>query len=73
MTGPTLWMLMAHYDSGPLLPAKQVAKDFFDDMNYYNFMNRVNSGVIPLPVVRMTEGQRAVKAFHLTDLATYID
>lgn len=37
------------------------------------FARRVAAGEVPIPVVRMGDGQKAARGFHLNDLAAYID
>jgi hypothetical protein len=37
------------------------------------FARHVAAGEVPIPVVRMGDGQKAARGFHLNDLATYID
>lgn len=65
-------MLMARYEGQPVIPADQVARDFFD-LTPEKFIRKVSAGEISLPLVRMEASQKCRKGVHLQDLAAYID
>lgn len=65
-------MLMAMYSGRPIIPADDVAKDFFG-LTTDKFIRKVSAGVIALPLVRMEASQKCAKGVHLNDLAAYLD
>lgn len=67
----TAFLLMAQYGRA-VVPAAAVARDYFD-LTLDNFMRQVVAGSIRLPVVRMSDSQKAARGVHLADLAAYID
>lgn len=73
ITSDTLWMLLARYRGEPTIPAETVCENHFGHMNYRVFLRKVADGEINLPVIRMTEGQKAPRYIHVSDLARYID
>lgn len=67
-------MLMAKYDSTPMIPVDLVVRDFFSHLSKTNFLRKVSDGAIKLPVVNLEAGsQKSAKAIALTDLASYLD
>ena len=69
----TLFLLMARYEARPLLPIDVVRADFFDGMSRKVFLGKVESGEIGLPLVRLDDGQKAVKGIAIQDLAVFLD
>lgn len=65
-------MLMAMYSGRPIIPADDVAKDFFG-LTTDKFIRKVSAGIIALPLVRMEASQKCAKGVHLNDLAAYLD
>lgn len=68
----TVFLLLAQYGR-TIVPAEDVRRDYFGHMSPEVFARRVAAGEVPIPVVRMGDGQKAARGFHLNDLATYID
>jgi hypothetical protein len=69
----TMWMLMARYKGRPMIPASEVCDDFFQPLTYPNFLEKVNHGIISLPMVRMEESQKAPRYVSLHDLSLFLD
>lgn len=65
-------MLQGRYDHMPIIPVKTVASDFFGH-DTRTFLRKVESGDIPLPVVKMEASQKSAKGIHIEDLAQYVD
>jgi len=65
-------MLVAMYSGKPIIPADDVAKDFFG-LSTDKFIRKVSAGHIALPLVRMEASQKCAKGVHLNDLAEYLD
>lgn len=68
----TTFLLMAMYSGRPIVPAKDVAKDFFG-LTTEKFVRKVSAGDIALPLVRMEASQKCAKGVHINDLAEYLD
>lgn len=68
----TVLMLMAKYDSTPIIPAKLICEDFFN-LSYDKFMRKIRDGDIDLPIVSMEDSQKSAKGAHVSDIADYID
>ncbi|MBL4929373.1 pyocin activator PrtN family protein [Tabrizicola sp. KVB23] len=68
----TAFLLMAQYQGRPVIPIEAVAEDHFR-MTTPKLLERISRGEIKLPVVRMSDSQKAAKGVHLSDLADYID
>ncbi|MDI6025884.1 pyocin activator PrtN family protein [Corticibacterium sp. UT-5YL-CI-8] len=68
----TAFLLMAMYAGRPIIPADDVAKDFFG-LTTDKFIRKVSAGDIALPLVRMEASQKCAKGVHLNDLALYLD
>ncbi len=68
----TTIMMMTMYGARPVIPSEIVAKDWFN-MTTHKFHEKVRSGEIRLPVIRMEESQKGARGVHLLDLAAYID
>lgn len=68
----TVWLLMAQYGGRAVIPIEAVAADHFR-MTTPKLLERISRGEIKLPVVRMSDSQKAAKGVHLSDLADYID
>ena len=70
---PTLWLLASRYDGLPVIPVEVVCRDYFSHMKPEQFIRQLERGDIPLPVVRMTESQKAAKGIALHALADFLD
>jgi Pyocin activator protein PrtN len=72
-TAPTLFLLMAQYNSRTVVPLDQVCRDFFGHHTVEKLLRRALRGDIVLPIVRIETSQKAQRGVHLVDLAAYID
>jgi len=68
----TAFLLIAMYSGRPIIPAEDVARDFFG-LSADKFVRKVSAGVIALPLVRMEASQKCAKGVHIDDLADYLD
>lgn len=68
----TTFLLIAMYSGRPIIPAEDVAKDFFG-LTTEKFVRKVSAGDIALPLVRMEASQKCAKGVHINDLAEYLD
>ncbi len=68
----TAFLLIAMYSGRPIIPAEDVAKDFFG-LSTDKFIRKVSAGSIALPLVRMEASQKCAKGVHIDDLAEYLD
>ena len=69
----TAFLLMAQYSGAAIIPADRVRQDFFSHLTLDQFIRKVSTGQIPLPLVRIEASQKAAKGVHLQDLADYLD
>lgn len=68
----TIFLLMAQYDAKAIIPIDLVARDYFD-MTKDALVRKIGAGEIALPMVRMSESQKAAKGVHIKDLAAYLN
>jgi len=68
----TAFLLIAMYSGRPIIPAEDVARDFFG-LSTDKFIRKVSAGSIALPLVRMEASQKCAKGVHIDDLAEYLD
>jgi len=68
----TAFLLIAMYSGRPIIPAEDVARDFFG-LSADKFVRKVSAGAIALPLVRMEASQKCAKGVHIDDLADYLD
>lgn len=68
----TAFLLIAMYSGRPIIPAEDVARDFFG-LSTDKFIRKVSAGSIALPLVRMEASQKCAKGVHIDDLADYLD
>jgi hypothetical protein len=64
---------MAQYDGKAIIPAESVCADYFPHLKPDQFLRKVGSGEIKLPLVRSESSQKSSKGVHLQDLADYLD
>jgi Pyocin activator protein PrtN len=69
----TAFLLMAQYGGAAIIPAETVCADYFPHLKLEQFVRKLGSGEIRLPLVRMEVSQKAAKGVHLQDLAEYLD
>ncbi len=68
----TAILMMTMYDSRVVISSEIVARDWFG-ITVDKFHEKVRSGEIALPVLRMEPSQKSARGVHLMDLAAYID
>jgi hypothetical protein len=69
----TAFLLMAQYDGKAVIPVDAVCRDYFPHLKTDQFVRKLASGEIKLPLVRAETSQKSAKGVHLQDLADYID
>jgi len=70
----TSFLLMAQYNAMAVIPVASVVKDYFPHLTTENFLRKVGSGDINIPLVRIEPGsQKGARGVHLSDLAQYLD
>lgn len=69
----TAELLLAQYGPRVLVPLEDVCRDYFGHLTPDNFLRKVGSGEIFIPVVRVEKSQKCQKGIHMQDLADYID
>lgn len=69
----TAFLLMAQYGGRAIIEIETVCRDYFPHLKVEQFLRKVGSGEIKLPVTRMEASQKSAKGVHLTDLAQYIE
>jgi Pyocin activator protein PrtN len=72
LTMDTVFLLIAMYSGRPIIPAQDIARDFFG-LSTEKFVRKVSAGDIALPLVRMEASQKCAKGVHIDDLAEYLD
>lgn len=66
-------MLMAQYDSKPLIEINVVRRDFFNELSLPTFIRKLDNGDIQLACVRLNPSQKGLRMISLQELAAYID
>jgi hypothetical protein len=57
-----------------VIPVASVVKDYFPHLTTENFLRKVGSGDINIPLVRIEpSSQKGARGVHLSDLAQYLD
>ncbi len=69
----TAFLLMAQYDGAAVIPADRVRQDYFSHLTLEQFIRKVSTRQIALPLVRIEASQKSAKGVHLQDLADYLD
>jgi hypothetical protein len=69
----TTFLLMARYEGLAIIPVGNVCADYFPHLTPTRFVEKVRTGEIRLPLVRLEKSQKAAKGIALTDLAAYLD
>lgn len=69
----TIFLLMAQYESRPVVTLEEVCKDYFQHLTPERFVKRVMAGTLKIPVVRIDDSQKGTKGVHIQDLADYLD
>jgi hypothetical protein len=69
----TIFFLFAQYGGRSIIPLDEVCRDYFSHLTVQQFLRKVGSGEIRIPVTRMEESQKCHKGVYINDLADYID
>lgn len=69
----TAFLLMAQYNGSAIIPVEKVCADYFPHLKLDQFVRKLGSGEIKLPMVRAETSQKSAKGVHLQDLADYLD
>jgi hypothetical protein len=69
----TFFLLMAQYGGKPIIPVEDVCRDYFFHLNATKFVQKISTGEIAIPLVRIEASQKSAKGVHLADLAKYLD
>ncbi|KQP36360.1 pyocin activator PrtN family protein [Pseudorhodoferax sp. Leaf274] len=70
----TAFLLMAQYNAQAVIPVEAVVRDYFPHLTVPNFVRKVATGDIKIPLTRIeSSSQKAARGVHLTDLADHID
>jgi len=69
----TSFLLFAQYGGKAIIPVEDVCRDYFNHLTPDNFLRKVGTGEIALPVVRAETSQKCQKGVYLQDLADYLD
>ncbi|AZD84961.1 pyocin activator PrtN family protein [Pseudomonas chlororaphis] len=69
----TAFLLMAQYNGMAIIPLERVCADYFSHLTPEKMKNKVASGEIDLPLVRIEGSQKSARGVHLNDLASYLD
>lgn len=69
----TAFLLMAQYGGKAIVPIEDVCRDYFSHLNPTKLVQKISSGEIAIPLVRMEASQKCAKGIHLLDLAKYLD
>ncbi|MDF3091426.1 pyocin activator PrtN family protein [Burkholderia semiarida] len=69
----TVFILMAQYDARAIVPIGDICRDYFAPLTLPKLLQKIATGDIALPLVRMGTSQKAARGVHIMDLALYID
>jgi hypothetical protein len=69
----TAFLLMAQYGGKAVIPIEAVCRDYFSHLNPTKLVQKISTGEIAIPLVRMEASQKCAKGVHLLDLAKYLD
>jgi len=61
------------YNGRAIIPVDEVRRDFFSHLTLPNFLRKLGSGEIGIPLVRIERSQKSARSIHLQDLASYLD
>lgn len=70
----TQFLLAAQFDGAPVIPLEKVREHYFAHLTIYKLREKLQSGEIPLPVVRLDpNSQKTMRGVPIEDLARWID
>lgn len=69
----TDFLLMAQYSGQAIIPLETLHHDYFSRLTWRVFLRKLDSGEIPLAVVRLEVSQKGARGVYLTDFARYLD
>jgi hypothetical protein len=71
--GSTLFFLMGQYGMRAVISLEDVCRDYFSHLTPAKFIEKIRTGEIRLPLVKMEDSQKAAKGISVIDLANYLD
>lgn len=69
----TPFLLMAQYGGKAIIPIEDVCRDYFPHLKPLKLVQKISTGVIAIPLVRIEASQKCAKGIALVDLAKYLD
>lgn len=69
----TVFILLAQFGPRAIIPIDAVCKEYFSHLELTALLRKINSGDIPLPLVRIENSKQTAKGVYVQDLADYID
>jgi hypothetical protein len=69
----TTFLLMAQYGGKAIIPVEQACEDYFSHLNPTKLVQKLSTGEIAIPLVRIEASQKCAKGIYLVDLAKYLD
>lgn len=69
----TLSLLAARFENRVILPIDLIREEYFPHLNIKMLIEKLKSGQITLPTIRMDESHKCTLGVHIKDLATYLD
>jgi len=72
-SAPTIFYLMARYNSRTVIPLDIVCRDYFAHLSSAKLLQKCLRGEIELPIYRAEPSQKGMRGVHIVDLASYID
>lgn len=69
----TIFLLMGRYEARSMISLETVRRDFFPELSLNLLKSKIDSGEIPLPLVRLGPSQKATKMVPIQDLADFLD
>ena len=69
----TRFYLMGEFGARAVIPADLVRERYFSHLSLRKFQDKLESGEIALPLVRIEASQKAARGIHIDDLANWID
>ncbi|WP_353391295.1 pyocin activator PrtN family protein [Brucella sp. NBRC 14130] len=72
-TVQTVFLLLAQYNGKAIISVSDLCRDYFTHLSVEKFIQKVTSGKIRMPLIKLEESQKSTYGVHLVDLAHYID
>ncbi|MFL9976051.1 pyocin activator PrtN family protein [Paraburkholderia graminis] len=69
----TVFVLIAQFGPRAIIPIGEVCKEYFPHLSTNKLLEKIGTGDIALPLVRIEKSLQAAKGVYVQDLAEYID